>query len=109
MRRFWMAVALSIATLVPALANGGDVAAGRRMAVSMCAHCHAIDGEGPSPARDAPAFNTLARKWPIEYLAEALAEGIATGHEGQVQMPEFLFDPDEIDNLLAYLESVQDG
>ena len=103
-----MAAVLCAAAL-PAGANGGDAETGREMARAMCARCHAIEGDGSSPARTAPPFASLARKWPIEYLAEALAEGIATGHEGQVQMPEFLFDPDEIDNLLAFLESVQEG
>ena len=101
-------VLLVLAAPAPAAADGGDAVAGRQMAEAMCARCHAIEGDGPSPARAAPPFASLARKWPIEYLAEALAEGIATGHEGQVRMPEFLFDPVEIDNLLAYLDSVQE-
>jgi hypothetical protein len=43
----------------------------------------------------------------VEYLAEALAEGIVTGH-GPVRMPAFVFEPEEIDDLLAYLEPVQE-
>jgi hypothetical protein len=55
----------------------------------------------------APPFSTFERKWPVEYLAEALAEGIVTGH-GPIQMPVFVFTPEEIDDLLAYLKSVQE-
>jgi cytochrome c len=55
----------------------------------------------------APAFSTFERKWPIEYLAEALAEGIATSH-GPIQIPVFDFTTEEIDDLLAFLKSVQE-
>lgn len=77
------------------------------MAERLCARCHATAGPGPSPVHQAPPFSTFERKWPVEYLAEALAEGIVTGH-GPVQMPVFVFTPEEIDDLLAYLESVQE-
>ena len=40
-------------------------------------------------------------------MAEALAEGIVTGH-GPVNMPEFVLTPDQIDALLAYLVSIQE-
>ena len=62
---------------------------------------------GPSPVAQAPPFSTFEREWPVEYLAEALAEGIVTGH-GPVRMPAFVFEPEEIDDLLAYLVSVQE-
>ena len=63
-------------------------------------------GPGPSPVSAAPAFSTLGQIVNIDDLAEALAEGILTGH-GPVEMPEFTLDPDQIDALLAYLHSVQ--
>ncbi len=85
----------------------GSRQAGAELAERHCAQCHAV-ASGPSPVADAPAFSGLARKWPIEYLAEALAEGIVTSHRHDVEMPEFVFSPDEIDDLLAYLESVQE-
>ena len=86
---------------------GGDESAGAALADRLCARCHAI-AAGPSPVDDAPAFSELARKWPIEHLAEALAEGLVMGHREDVRTTEFVFSPEEIDNLLAYLESVQD-
>lgn len=82
----------------------GDMAAGRAMAERLCARCHAIAGPGPSPLAQAPPFSGFARKWPVEYLAEAMAEGLVVGHG---PMPEFVFAPQEIDDLLAYLDSVQ--
>lgn len=86
----------------------GDVTAGGYVAERLCARCHAIAGDGPSPVADAPAFSRLAEKWPIDHLAEALAEGIVTSHREDVRMPEFTLSPDQIDDLLAYLKSIQD-
>lgn len=80
---------------------------GRSLAVASCAGCHAIAGPGPSPEAAAPPFSTLAARYPIEALGEALAEGIVVGHHGGVEMPEFAFDADDVGALLAYLESVQ--
>jgi hypothetical protein len=45
------------------------------------------------------------RKYPIEGLAEALAEGIFVGHP---DMPEFVFEADEVGAILAYLASIQE-
>jgi mono/diheme cytochrome c family protein len=85
----------------------GSVEAGRAIAQRLCARCHATTGPGPSPVAQAPPFSTFEREWPVEYLAEALAEGIVTGH-GPVRMPAFVFEPEEIDDLLAFLVSVQE-
>jgi hypothetical protein len=48
----------------------------------------------------APPFRTLSQRYPIETLAEALAEGIVTGHP---EMPQFVFQPRDIDALLGYI------
>ena len=74
------------------------------MAARLCAQCHAIEKEGESPLKQAPAFRTFAKKWPIENLEEAFAEGIVTGH---TDMPEFEFEPNQIDALLSYIGSIQ--
>tara|TARA_R110000803_G_scaffold115859_1_gene184489 strand:- start:653 stop:1096 length:444 start_codon:yes stop_codon:yes gene_type:complete len=77
---------------------------GRAIAENICATCHAIGLEGPSPHRDAIPFRDLSKNYPIEDLAEPLAEGIMVGHP---DMPVFAFDPDHIDSLIAYIESIQ--
>jgi mono/diheme cytochrome c family protein len=59
-----------------------------------------------SPVTPAPPFRVLHQRYPIENLAEALAEGIVTGHSA---MPEFTFTPDEIDALLTYIGSLGQG
>jgi cytochrome c len=68
-----------------------------------CARCHAIGQNDQSPHKDAPPFRTFQGKWPLEQLEEALAEGIAVGH---VDMPEYVFEPDQISDFLAYLATL---
>tara|TARA_R110002110_G_scaffold58355_9_gene165906 strand:+ start:2987 stop:3331 length:345 start_codon:yes stop_codon:yes gene_type:complete len=96
------------ATPFPALAGGGvppDLEAGQTLAESRCAHCHAVGRDGKSPVAAAPAFRHLGRKWPVENLAEALAEGIVVGHPA---MPAIAFSPTEIDDFLAWLQVIQE-
>lgn len=78
---------------------------GRALAEQHCARCHAIGREGRSPLPQAVLFRDLPKRYPVEQLAEAFAEGIVTGHP---EMPEFAFEPPEIDALLAYLRSLDD-
>jgi mono/diheme cytochrome c family protein len=77
---------------------------GRAIAENICSTCHAIGLEGPSPHPDAIPFRDLSKHYPIEDLAEPLAEGIMVGHP---DMPVFAFEPDHIDSLIAYIESIQ--
>jgi len=60
-------------------------------------------GRGQSARRRA-ALPHAWRNYPVSDLEEALAEGILSGHPA---MPEFAFEPDEIDAIIAYLESLQ--
>ena len=74
------------------------------IAKTNCARCHSIDRVTPSPLAIAPPFRTLHKKYPVENLDEAMAEGISTGHP---TMPEFRFDPDQIANFIAFLKSLE--
>ena len=58
------------------------------IARTYCVNCHAIDKLSPSPLTIAPPFRDLHKKYPVEQLQEALAEGVVTGHP---TMPEFRF------------------
>lgn len=80
-----------------------SVARGRALAETSCGRCHATGPTGPSLLAEAPPFRELKGRYPIDTLAEALAEGIGTGHP---QMPELTFEPSEIDDLLAYLRAL---
>ena len=82
-----------------------DLNEGRRLAEINCASCHAIGVAGESRHPDAPPFRTFSRDYPVNMLEEAFAEGILVGHPA---MPEFRLEPQEIEDLLAYIESVQE-
>lgn len=69
-----------------------------------CAECHSVTPTGSSRHGSAPPFRTLGTKYPIEHLAEALAEGIMVGHSN---MPVFSLAPEEIANVLGYISSLQ--
>ena len=77
---------------------------GRRLALTYCARCHAIDKVSPSPLKIAPPFRTLHERYPVETLEESLAEGIMTGHP---TMPEFRFDGDQIGDFIAFLKTLE--
>jgi mono/diheme cytochrome c family protein len=76
---------------------------GHALAQKQCARCHAIEREGSSPMGLAPPFRELSQRYPIEMLAEALAEGIMTGHPA---MPNFTFHPRDIEALLTYIDGL---
>lgn len=84
-------------------AEAEDLKHGEKLLTDACGSCHAIGGAN-SPVRDAPAFRTLGRRYPVEALEEALAEGFMSGHP---DMPEFKFDADDVGAIIAYLRSIQ--
>ena len=96
-------------SMMPQLAAGQETSAleqrGQELLASNCARCHAVGRTGDSPDPAALPFRTLSRKYPIDSLSEALAEGLSVGHS---DMPEFVFNPDEIAAILAYLKSIQE-
>ena len=107
----------SVTVMLYALAQGfvaGHAIAGERPSGDLskqghaiveenCARCHAIGLSGESTHKDAPPFRVVVTRYPPESLAEALAEGITTGHP---DMPVFTFEPGEIDAIIAYLETL---
>jgi cytochrome c len=97
-------LALMLITLTGAIAASPDEQRGKTFALNNCARCHAIDRVNQSPLKVAPPFRNLHKRYPIESLAESLAEGIQTGHP---TMPEFQLDPDQIHDLLSYLKTLE--
>lgn len=82
------------------LADKGEV-----LVEENCSRCHAVGLTGVSPKEEAPPLRTLSSNYPIEDLAESLAEGIVSGHP---EMPIFVFKPHDVDAIIAYLESIQE-
>ena len=69
-----------------------------------CARCHSIDKVGESQLKIAPPFRDLHKRYPIESLQEAFAEGIQTGHDN---MPEFRLEADQIGDVIAYFKTLE--
>ena len=95
---------LALLLIAPALAASPSEERGKTFALNNCARCHSVDRVTQSPLKIAPPFRALHKRYPVETLAEALAEGIQTGHP---TMPEFQLDPDQIHDLLSYLKSLE--
>ena len=107
MKNFHRLVSLTLLSLVVANASAADkdlTAKGKSLVTDNCSRCHAIGKEGDSPHPEAPAFRTLSNKYPVENLAESLAEGIVSGHP---DMPIFVFSPQDVAAIIDYLQSVQ--
>lgn len=99
-----IAIALLLALAACGPGQEAPAARGERLAQENCAACHAIGPTGASPRAGAPAFRDLRRRYPVEQLAESLAEGIVTGHP---DMPEMSFTAAEVDGLITYLRSLE--
>jgi len=101
LRRAIAAALVVAAAVTPALAD--VVARGERLVRVHCGDCHAVGRTDDSPLTDAPPLRAMFGAYPPAHLAEALAEGIVTGHAG---MPEFRFAPGEIEAVIAYLDQL---
>jgi mono/diheme cytochrome c family protein len=91
-------------SLTGAALAADDLKLGEELLTRDCAKCHAVGRTGESPHAGAPAFRTLATRYPIDSLEESLGEGIMSGHP---DMPEFQFDADQVGAIIAYLKSIQ--
>ncbi|MGB7404920.1 MAG: cytochrome c [Pacificimonas sp.] len=79
---------------------------GKQLVERECVSCHArLPGER-SPHDAAPSFATLFTHYPPDYIAEAFTEGVFVGHG---DMPPFEFEAGEIDDLVAYLTTLDNA
>jgi mono/diheme cytochrome c family protein len=102
-------IALGLASVLAtdaglAVAQPSPAAQGEAIARRHCGRCHAIGETDASPMGIAPPFRDLSKRYPIESLEEALAEGIIVGHPA---MPRFTFEPREINALLTYISGLK--
>jgi mono/diheme cytochrome c family protein len=108
-----LAVAAVLVTLLSACAGGApseavpdqaaQVSDGRDIAEAQCAACHAVGPYGDSPNATAPPFRTILTRYRANVLEEELIAGIQVAHP----MPEFQFNPQGTEALIAYLQSIQ--
>lgn len=76
---------------------------GRALLMKHCAQCHGISAGEKSRHQAAPGFAQIMKRYRAEMLAEALAEGLTTGHP---DMPLFTFEPDEVAAIVGYLDTL---
>jgi mono/diheme cytochrome c family protein len=88
---------------VPVLgAELGDPARGLAYAQENCASCHGVSAGQASPVFDAPTFEEAANTPGMTSIA--ITAWLNTPHEN---MPNFIVDPERIDDLSAYIMSLR--
>jgi cytochrome c len=101
-------VALGLVAMFAANVNAQDTARqrqGQSLVANKCSSCHAVGRFGESRNPKAPAFRTLHERYPIESLAEALAEGTISGSPDE---PEFTFSGREVGAIISYISMIQE-
>lgn len=84
-------------------AGPDPVREGRVIAQQQCARCHAVGAMGASPRTDAPPLREVLDTYLPDRVRMSFEEGLLIGHP---DMPVFRFEPQDVDALLAYLESI---
>jgi mono/diheme cytochrome c family protein len=82
----------------------GAIERGRLLTSTACAGCHATGPRGDSPLPDATPLREIVRRYPLDRLEEAFAEGLVTTHPA---MPGYTFRAGEIDDIVAWLETLE--
>jgi mono/diheme cytochrome c family protein len=82
----------------------GNAEVGLKIAQSACAECHlVVKAQGRSTNPDAPTFEAIARTPGL--TRAALAAALQTSHRN---MPNFIIKPDDAQNIMTYILSLQD-
>ena len=76
---------------------------GQALAERNCSGCHAIGAQGRSTNSKAPEFRNVSRRYTLLALREPITRGIAAPHD---QMPQFLLSDEQIDTIVAYINSL---
>lgn len=103
-KRETVLVALGLLAFAPgSFAQQSSKEFGNELLRQRCASCHAIGPSDRSRHPRAPEFRNIVKRYSPDTLAEALAEGIMTGHP---DMPIVTFEPHEIGPIIEYLEQL---
>jgi mono/diheme cytochrome c family protein len=88
--------------LLAPFAADADAAAGERLARQWCVNCHVIDGTGPATTlpQGPPSFRIIAG-----HLDPGQMRSFLTNPHGA--MPNLALTRAEIDDLIAYIESLK--
>jgi mono/diheme cytochrome c family protein len=88
----------------PAPLEQDMIADGRDIAEAQCAACHSVGPYGDSPNAAAPPLRRVLSRYNADVLEEELIAGIQVAHP----MPEFQFNPQGVDALIAYLRAIRE-
>jgi mono/diheme cytochrome c family protein len=69
-----------------------------------CSGCHSVEKTGDGPHATAPHFRDLHQRYDVDFLMEALVEGVIAAHP---DMPEFQFSVENATAIVAYLKSLE--
>jgi mono/diheme cytochrome c family protein len=91
-------------TAAPVLSQElGSAKQGQQLAETVCAECHAVKpGAVRSPFDHAPTFQTIAQTPGMTPMA--IRVWLRSAHH---EMPNIMLAPDEIDNVIAYLQTLK--
>ncbi len=95
----------NLLSLAPAGAATKAETRGKAFVTLHCSKCHATRRTGTSPLKEAPPLRDLSKRYPLENLEEAFAEGVVVNH-GTTTMPLFRLEPHSITDMIAYLKSI---
>jgi mono/diheme cytochrome c family protein len=96
-------LALLVSSANLAAQDPGDPDAGAAYASQVCAECHAVADEGPSPDLLAPTFKEIANRPGM--TGTALVVWMQTEHP---TMPNLVLEQDDLDNVVAYILTLKD-
>ncbi|MBI1339017.1 c-type cytochrome [bacterium] len=99
-----LAAALGACALAPAAERAGDPAEGLKVAQAQCAACHSVGASGTSPVAAAKPFRFILSTYNPNALEADLKNAVRVGH---MSMPQFYFSDAHVEDLLAYLSTIQ--
>jgi cytochrome c len=99
------ALVLAVSEITAAEVYSPAAQRGLTLTRANCSGCHAVDKFSESPLKIAPPFRALHVKYPVENLRLPLREGVLTGHP---TMPVFRLDPGQVEDIIAYLKTLEE-
>jgi len=96
--------ALSVAIGPVAAQEIGQPGHGLAVAQNLCAECHGVQKGQASPNASAPTFATIANVPGM--TATALSAALQTSHR---TMPNIVLAPDEMRDVIVYIQSLKGG
>lgn len=108
MRAIWAALVCTLLVIASqGEAQDAQVERGRALAEDRCARCHAVGPVGKSIEPNATPFRVLMRLYRVEEAEDALEETLERALKSDHPDPRLQLSRAEIDDLIAYLGSLE--